>query len=104
MKLWLLRPVNEASEPWAPWFDCTFGFVVRGETETAARTIAAEQAGDEGPAAWLSPDTATCTELRADGSPGVIMMDYNPTDVSRASPRQAEGKRIDQAHKLSARH
>ena len=104
MKLWILRPVNEASEPWAPWFDCTFGFVIRGETETAARTLAAEQAGDEGPAAWLSPDSATCAELQADGSPGVIMGDYNPTLLGKAGPRRPQGQRTDQAHKLSARH
>ena len=81
-----------------------FGFVIRAKSESAARTLAAEQAGDEGPAAWLSPDTATCTELLADGNPDVIMMDYNPTDLGRAGPRLPRRQRTDQAHKLSVRH
>jgi hypothetical protein len=104
MRLWILRPVDEEMEPWAPWFDCTFGFVIRGESESAARRLAAEQAGDEGGQAWLSPDSATCTELQADGSAEFIMSDYNPADVGRAGPRQPRGQRTDQAHKLSARH
>ena len=27
MKLWILRPVNEETAPWTPWFDRMFGFV-----------------------------------------------------------------------------
>lgn len=36
MKLWLLRPVvglDENDNPWWPWYDKAFGFVVRAETE-----------------------------------------------------------------------
>jgi hypothetical protein len=81
-----------------------FGFVIRANSESAARALAAEQAGDEGPEAWLSPDSATCVELKADGNPEVIMSDYNSTAEGRAGSRQAQGKRIDQPHRLSARH
>jgi hypothetical protein len=30
MKLWILRPVDGAA-PWEPWFDCMFGYVIRGQ-------------------------------------------------------------------------
>ena len=103
MKLWILRPVNGETAPWKPWFDCMFGFVIRAKSESAARALAAEQAGDEGPEAWLSPSSATCAELQADGSPGVIMGDYNPTSTGSAGPRPPRGQRIDQPHELPAR-
>lgn len=40
MKLWLLRPIDPHGGLWDPWFDKIFGFVVRAETETEARTLA----------------------------------------------------------------
>jgi hypothetical protein len=80
-----------------------FGFVIRAKSESAARTLAAEQAGDEGPEAWLSPRSATCAELHADGNPEVIMADYNPAGVGSAGPCQTRGQRIDQPHELPAR-
>ena len=104
MKLWILRPVNEEAAPWMPWFDRMFGFVIRANSESAARALAAEQAGDEGPEAWLSADSAVCAELRAEGHEGVIMEDYNPGGVDRAGPRQPQGQRIDQPHSLPLRH
>jgi hypothetical protein len=78
VKLWIVRPVDETAAPWTPWFDRTFGFVVRAESEASARALAAEQATDEGPAAWLSDDSSVCVELQADGYPAVIMQDANP--------------------------
>jgi hypothetical protein len=86
MKLWILRPVNEDAAPWQAWFDCMFGFVVRAESESAARKLAAEHAADEGLEAWISPETALCAELGADGIPGVIMLDGNPSKMGRAEP------------------
>src|SRR5262249_41034476 len=44
-----------------------FGFVIRAKSESAVRMLAAEHVGDEGSEAWLSPKSATCTELKADG-------------------------------------
>jgi len=104
MKLWVLRPVNEETAPWMPWFDRMFGFVIRAKSESAARKLAAEQAGDEGPEAWLSPESASCTELQTDGEATVIMQDYNPAALGKGASHHHTGQRTDQAHKLAARH
>jgi hypothetical protein len=66
--------------------------------------LAAENAGDEGPEAWLSPDSASCAELNADGDATVIMQDYNPGALGKAGARQHTGQRTDHAHKFAARH
>ena len=45
MKLWLLRPREDLpydKDPWEPWYDKAFGFVVRAETEERARAIGQE--------------------------------------------------------------
>jgi len=49
MKLWLLRPrvLEDTFDPWEPWYDKAFGFVVRAETEKDARQMAQERAGIE---------------------------------------------------------
>ena len=57
-KLWILRPVKEIKDrekdnPWNPWFDRAFGFVVRAKTETEARELAHSQAGDENGTVFL---------------------------------------------------
>src|SRR5262249_62224309 len=101
-KLWILRPVNEEAAPWLPWFDRMFGFVIRAKSEAAARTLAAEHAGDEGGRAGLSPESATCTELRADGHEEGIMRDYNAE--SRAGPRPSGRSRVDKPHEPRGRH
>ena len=92
MKLWLLRPVgglDENDNPWGPWFDKAFGFVVRAETEAEARELAHAEAGDENRGEFLSAKTAntnqpwkeakysTCTELLPDGEAGVVMQDFH---------------------------
>jgi len=77
MKLWHLKPVDDSLDPWAAWHDCMFGFVVRADSETLARTIAATKAGDEGPKAWLLAKNSTCEELRPDGQAGVVMEAWN---------------------------
>lgn len=91
MKLWILRPVDglpKNDNPWNPWFDKSFGFVVRAETEAEARDMAHAEAGDEnrdiflgsktsytiGP--WKNAKYSTCTELLPDGAAGVVMMDF----------------------------
>jgi hypothetical protein len=72
MTLWILRPVTD----WKPWYDKSFGFVVRAENESAARVIASENAGDEGAAAWLKSEETTCQELTADGPATMILRDF----------------------------
>jgi hypothetical protein len=88
MKLWLLRPVDDTLEPWMPWYDRMFGFVIRAEGEKAARKLASSKAGDEGPEAWLTPEHSTCVELKADGPEEVVMEDYNPAKVGSPPPKK----------------
>ena len=79
MKLSQKRPHDETLDPWMPWFDRMFGFVLWAESESSARRLASEEAGDEGASAWLSPQNSSCVELLAACSEGVVMRDYNPT-------------------------
>lgn len=76
--LWILEPVA-GSGPWDPWYDKAFGFVIRAATESDARRIAHESAGDEnrgGADPWLDPSLSTCEILIEDGEPGIIMRDF----------------------------
>ena len=81
MKLWILRPVKDDAL-WEPWYDKTFGFVVRAETEQEARAFAQDGGGDEvvryttGPApAWTDASHSTCEPLEMGGLDGIIMED-----------------------------
>lgn len=76
MKLWLLRPISDEHSVWVPWYDKTFGFVVRAEDEDSARKYAAEEAGYEGGDVWLDPNFTTCEELTPEGDPGIVIEDY----------------------------
>jgi hypothetical protein len=87
MKLWLLRPVEELPQdknPWDPWYDKAFGFVVRAETEQDARNLVVGdlnnqwdgECGNEGKPAWLNPKLSTCVELLQEGEPGLIIKDF----------------------------
>ena len=90
MKLWILRPVEDlknSDNPWEPWYDKCFGFVIRAETEQDARLIANRNAGDENRGTflnkkiadtktpWIDPKYTTCKELSNEGDPGVIIRD-----------------------------
>jgi hypothetical protein len=75
MKLWILRP-KDRNKLSLPWYDKTFGFVVRAENQAAARLLASEYPGDEGTEAWLDPRNSTCEELAAKGNPEVVMKDF----------------------------
>lgn len=94
MKLWLLRPLehlqaghNVDNNPWSPWYDKTFGFVVRAKTEQEARQLAQANGSDEIKGfdhnqkfvnwqPWLDPAYSTCVELTAEGEAGVIIEDH----------------------------
>ncbi len=82
MKLWLLRPVEGLSredDPWIPWYDKVFGFVVRTESEKSARRLADFDACDENSETinpWLDSRYSTCQELSAEGEPGIIIQDF----------------------------
>lgn len=50
MTLWVLEPVTQlpdGDDPWEPWYDKCFGFVICADTEARARAIADENACDE---------------------------------------------------------
>ena len=91
MKIFELRPVEnlkDGDNPWEPWYDKSFGFIVRAETEAEARKIANENAGYENrgeflsnktsntKTPWLDEKYSTCIELTGDGEAGVIMEDF----------------------------
>jgi len=92
MKLWILAPAENLSNddnPWNPWFDKSFGFVVRAQNEKDARSYAHQSAGDENEeiflgrktsetnSPWLDPKYSTCVVLTQDGDLGVIMSDFH---------------------------
>lgn len=65
-----LRPSNEA-------YDCAYGFVVRTKTPNHARKLASSMAGCEGQNSWLSSKFSSCRILKSEGSPEVILRDFN---------------------------
>ncbi len=91
MKLYKLTPAEELLEidnPWSPWYDKAFGFIIRAETPERARQIAHENAGEENkgefagrPRAntqtpWLDEKYSTCRELEKMGEEGLIIRDF----------------------------
>lgn len=79
MNLWLLRPNNNLKyddDPWEPWYDKVFGFVVRAESENDARIFASRDCGDEREDVWLDHKYSTCEELTSAGNVGVIIRAY----------------------------
>jgi len=82
MKLWLLRPalLPEGNDPWEPWYDKAFGFVIRAETEGEARELAHDNAGDENLEGiitpWLDKKYSTCIELTEEGEIGMVLRDF----------------------------
>jgi len=94
MKLWILRPIDGLAEddnPWEPWYDKIFGFVIRATNEDEARQFAHKNAGEENrgecgefsqkrvtntATPWLDSKYTTCDELIPEGVPGLIMQDF----------------------------
>jgi len=90
MKLWLLarrKDLPETDDPWEPWYDKAFGFVVRAATEKEARAIADAHGGAEtitwrsggniDAHPWLSGAYSICVELLAEGDAGLVMEDVH---------------------------
>ena len=80
MKLWLLVARNDLPDkwqenPWEPWYDKSFGFVIRAETEERARSIpgGVEHFDD----AWINPKYSTCIELLPEGYEGIVLEDFH---------------------------
>lgn len=84
MKLWLLCPADGLAKndnPWVPWYDKAFGFVLRAGTETEARNMAHDEGGDENRGKttaepWKDAKYSTCVELLPEASAGVVMQDF----------------------------
>lgn len=51
-------------------------FVIRAESEAAARAVAVAICGDEGPHWWTDPKCSTCELLEPDGPEGLILIDF----------------------------
>jgi len=82
MKTFILRPKDKLEKsdvnPWEPWFDKAFGFVINAENEKEARSIAQSNGGAEtrnNCKAW-SEKYSTCVELGTITDKGVIMEDF----------------------------
>lgn len=90
MKLYLLRPVEDLKEgdnPWDPWYDKTFGLVVRAETEEKARALAQEDTKYEHYTSFMNKQTSKtntpwtdsnysiCMELTTEGPETIIIKD-----------------------------
>lgn len=93
--LWILKPVkhrNRGDDPWHPWFDKVFGFVVRATSEEEARKFAHKEAGAENGkrflyrkpsrtnAPWLDAKYSDCLPLADDGEIGVVLKDFRSAD------------------------
>jgi hypothetical protein len=72
MKLYKLEPIKN----WEPWYDKTFGLVIRATNEEEARKEAMNHSGDEGAALWLDPTLTKCEELNQDGIPWLILQNF----------------------------
>ena len=85
MKLWILKAREDLPDdenPWEPWCDTKFGFVIRAGSEARARIIAQSLAGFETHNApltsktpWLDDKYSTCDELTAEGDEEVLLID-----------------------------
>ena len=90
--LWLLRPrdfLPDDDNPWNPWYDKCFGFVIRADSEEDARQIADVNSGSENDntflgrtvcntsSPWMDPKYSSCTELSDIGPAKMIMRDYH---------------------------
>jgi len=75
MKLYILKAIY-GIEDFSPWFDKSFGHLVRAESEIDARAIASRHCGDEGVEPWLNESKTTCEELTSDGEEEHLMVDF----------------------------
>jgi hypothetical protein len=91
MKIYELRPADNLpinDNPWEPWYDKNFGFIIRADNEKEAREIANQNAGEENRGVffnekiantntpWLDEKYSTCIEILNEGEKGLIMQDF----------------------------
>jgi hypothetical protein len=94
MRLWALHPHSEVlartTNPWTPAFEKVLHLVARARDEQETRELAQDVAGNEGKGiyrrlgfeedeiaadVWLDPRYTACSELLAEGEPGVVIID-----------------------------
>lgn len=90
MNIYELRPqgnLPKGDNPWEPWYDKSFGFIVTAESEEEARKLAHDNAGDENRncflgketsktrSPWLDENYSTCCEL-IPNEKKVVMNDF----------------------------
>lgn len=78
MRLWKISRPGKIGDK-AIYWDQSFSFVIRAETEKEAREIANANGGDERDLDGefcLDPQNASCEELTPDGTHGVISREY----------------------------
>jgi hypothetical protein len=82
MYIWILRPqegLNDNDNPWKPWHNKSFGFVIRAKNEEEARKIADDNArceNDDTSNPWLDSKYSTCVKLTHSGEAGLIISDF----------------------------
>ena len=81
INFYLLRPVENLGDdnPWNPWYDKSFGFLIKAENELEARQLADSRGGDENRHAnhpWLDEKYSTCVDLNEVEVTGIIMSDF----------------------------
>lgn len=69
-QIYLLRMNEFASDAPAGF---NVAMVVRAACETCARSVAAGEAGAEGPAVWRDPERSTCKRVHESGKSGVVL-------------------------------
>lgn len=79
----------ENDNPWEPWYDKSFGFVICADSEEEARQLAHANAGDENRGEflssktadtkqpWIDPKYSTCVELTPAHEKGVVIQDFH---------------------------
>jgi len=74
MKLSLLKAIDGAKE-FEPWFEKSFGHVVRARNEEKAIILASTECGDEGKDVWLNDKITSCEILTAKGEEEHILLE-----------------------------
>jgi len=85
MALWLLEArddLEDGNNPWSPWYDKTFGMVIRADSEKKARELGQRNTNSdenrEGIGTpWLKKEYSKCTGLFPGGIKKVILVDFH---------------------------
>lgn len=93
-KLWILVACDglpDDDNPWNPWYDKVFGFVIEAASAEQARELAHAAAGDENrgeflgkevastKTPWLDSKYSTCFVLKPIGETEIVMKDFRAT-------------------------